>query len=599
MKPRLKSSRAVRDLIMAHEPFHETATRRGRRFVVGFGHTAGAREGVQVTRQDAELLLFYDVLKAEEAVNAAVGEGIAPGVRDALVSFATSIGPAAFKVSDVARLARSGRHREALTALETWVRAEQDGRLVVSEELTRRRSAEKDMYQTGLDAASENAQSLQTATPPVSAPEHGDDPHQEDAPRIGPLVEVDIEFETPVEDVQPQAAVSHAPAEPMAPVAVNVDDFARAEIESAARRPAPEAAPPSVMPEPEDEARPSQMAMETTSEDTSRSEEASTQTAETPVEAEPIEAPAVSSIDRDAQAELVKSVVDRVSAQMKDRPQVEVAPHVEKPPQPSDIHESVAEAAVDQAEEDESKPQLGYSYLTPEEADANLKTETQENRAALQSKDQVVEKTAASASSKALETRSDQVAYRTSEPVRVAIDTTAEPTPASELPVQPKPSIDEVKPSSLAPNAGIDTKAPARSEGLSGEAAGAGPYEDTAIQPQGEDDELSPHHVAGREAEFLTSYEPPMEEKGDWGRWFYIGPLFIGMGLSGVGVWDFLNPADPLSQAQGIPNWLITIAMGIVVSLTSLWFFFSGNQRAKDKAGPRVHKDIPGVSGEA
>ena len=107
MKPQLKSSRAARDLIKTYEPFRPEAVRRGRRHVVGYGHTATAREGVTVSKEDAELLLIYDVLNAEQAVEQGVGERLPGPVRDALVSFACSIGPGAFKVSDVARLAKA------------------------------------------------------------------------------------------------------------------------------------------------------------------------------------------------------------------------------------------------------------------------------------------------------------------------------------------------------------------------------------------------------------------------------------------------------------------------------------------------------------
>jgi len=179
MKPRLKSTRAARDLIKAHEPFLATAERRGKRWVVGYGHTAAAKEGVSLKPEDAELLLIYDVLQAEQAIDAAVGAEMAAAMRDALVSFAASVGVRAFKVSDVARLAKAGRHREAAAAIETWVRAEEDGRLVVSERLSRRRAAEKALYLTGLEDSSavaavltadaEVAEGAQTVSPPSAA----------------------------------------------------------------------------------------------------------------------------------------------------------------------------------------------------------------------------------------------------------------------------------------------------------------------------------------------------------------------------------------------------------------------------------------------
>ncbi len=205
MKPRLKSSRAARDLIKAHEAFLSEAAPRGRRWVVGYGHTAAARQGQTVSREDGELLLLYDVLQAEAAIETAVGEDLPGAMRDALVSFACSIGTGAFKVSDVARLSRDGRHLEAAAALETWVRAEEEGRLVVSERLVRRRAAEKALYLKGLQSQeAAPAATLQSETRSVGEPPAA-------APRLGPLVDLELEFVDPPE---PGGMVVDVPGEP-------------------------------------------------------------------------------------------------------------------------------------------------------------------------------------------------------------------------------------------------------------------------------------------------------------------------------------------------------------------------------------------------
>jgi GH24 family phage-related lysozyme (muramidase) len=201
MKPRLKATRAARELIKAYEPFVPEAVQRGRRFVVGYGHTAAAKPGVTVSRQDAELLLIYDVSRAEATVKAAVGDDLAPAARDALISFAASVGTGAFKVSDVARLAAAGRHEDAAKAMESWVRAEEDGRLVVSERLKQRRRAEKTLYLEGLSGA--------PAQPQTDAEE----------PRLGALIDVDIAFESPEEDEAVAAPAAEPVAEEPAPEA--------------------------------------------------------------------------------------------------------------------------------------------------------------------------------------------------------------------------------------------------------------------------------------------------------------------------------------------------------------------------------------------
>jgi len=191
MKPRLNATRAVRELIKAYEPFLADAERRGRRWVIGWGHRATAKEGATITPENAELLLIYDVLQAQQAVDSAVGAALPKPARDALASFAASIGLSAFKVSDVARLAKAGRHREAAAALDSWVRAEEDGRLVVSDRLAERRRAEKTLFLESLEEVAEDA-----------------DAGAAEEPTLGALVDVDIAFE-----IEP-AAADEAPPSP-------------------------------------------------------------------------------------------------------------------------------------------------------------------------------------------------------------------------------------------------------------------------------------------------------------------------------------------------------------------------------------------------
>jgi len=118
MKPRLKSSPAARDLIKRYEPFRETALRGADgRWVVGYGHRAAARGGIKVSEEEASLLLIYDVMKAETAIDDIADIPISRGQRDALVSFVHDIGQDAFRNSDVARFLYEGRLDAAGEAL--------------------------------------------------------------------------------------------------------------------------------------------------------------------------------------------------------------------------------------------------------------------------------------------------------------------------------------------------------------------------------------------------------------------------------------------------------------------------------------------------
>ena len=60
MKPALENPAAPHaTLSRPHEAFLPEAAPRGRRWAVGFGHTAAARPGQTISRDDAELLLIY------------------------------------------------------------------------------------------------------------------------------------------------------------------------------------------------------------------------------------------------------------------------------------------------------------------------------------------------------------------------------------------------------------------------------------------------------------------------------------------------------------------------------------------------------------
>ncbi len=332
MKPRLKSTRAARDLIKAHEPFLGEAQRRGRRWLVGYGHSAAAKEGVTLSRENADLLLIYDVLQAEQAVEAAAGADLPAPMRDALVSFAASVGANAFKVSDVARLTRAGKHREAAAALETWVRAEEGGRLVVSERLVRRRAAEKALYLTALDGPAQT---------PELAPEPAPQAQAEPTPRLGPLVEVDIAFEDwPAGTASLDAAAPEA--EPLSEPAPE----APAEPEPAAEAQSePEAEP---QPEPELEAEPAP------------------------------EAEVAAQATRTEQDGAVQAVLARMAASMagdaarnaapaaRSEPHAETGTDIPAQPQPvlvSEPHPEPAREPITAAPP--SNPVLGFSFLTP------------------------------------------------------------------------------------------------------------------------------------------------------------------------------------------------------------------------------------------
>lgn len=147
-KPRLKISRPGLMLIKSFEGFRPRAVQADDgRWVIGYGHTASAREGAAVDEADAELLLQYDLLPITAALNDRIDGPINQHQFDALASFAISVGLKAFLASDVLRRFNAGQAKEAADALIGWPEPESP------DAAPRRRSAERALFNAGPDAS--------------------------------------------------------------------------------------------------------------------------------------------------------------------------------------------------------------------------------------------------------------------------------------------------------------------------------------------------------------------------------------------------------------------------------------------------------------
>ena len=614
MTPRLKSTRAARDLIKAHEPFLATAERRGKRWVVGYGHTAAAKEGVELKPEDAELLLIYDVMRAEQTLDASVGAEMAAPMRDALVSFALSVGLRAFKVSDVARLARDGRHREAAAAIETWVRAEQDGRLVVSDRLVARRAAEKALYLTALE---DSAAVIDTpATPVKAAPEPVTEPEAAGEPAP---VAVETEVEGPVVE-EPQAeaedepvAADEGPAEQEAdtPALVELDIAFELPDEDEAAHPIERVALDEIEPdaEPVDASEPSADAVSTDAEadaDTVAEADGSAEAVETApetqvddaaepsvesaqVEAAPEEpAPlAVTEAEDDTESEAVKAAQDAAITQVMARMAKQVSA-------------SIAAAPVETAEE---TTQLGYSFLStahvgldsprasdpvenapepqvrPNPASSSLFSAPSVPLSPLQSALQVssIKVTpiapeslpqAASADAEVtgrpaeLADKEDALSVEVSEDVEgetdAAITEDAQPSGLQVFSAPPHPAL-----------------APASAPGLSGDIEGPDHPDKDVDEPHQEIHEdidvLDPAVVSGGETAGLDDPEPSQRRGGDV---MFISSLALGGVMVGLGGWDIAANMDAYMEL-GLaysPLGPTVFGAGVLLSAASAWF---------------------------
>lgn len=113
-------------------------------WTIGYGHTRTAREGMKITKADADALLMQDVRLFEEGVDAACTEEPNENQFAAMVVLAFNIGLAGFRKSTVLRLHNAGNFTGAARAFAIWNKA--GGQVRAG--LTRRRAAEAALYLT-------------------------------------------------------------------------------------------------------------------------------------------------------------------------------------------------------------------------------------------------------------------------------------------------------------------------------------------------------------------------------------------------------------------------------------------------------------------
>ncbi|WP_420472494.1 lysozyme, partial [Brevundimonas sp. FT23042] len=153
-------------LIKSFESFRPRAVQReDGRWVIGYGHTASAREGLTVGEQDAELLLQYDLIPVAKALNEQVESELNQHQFDALASFAVSVGVDRFLASDVLNRINAGQSGEAADALMGWPAP------VAADAPLRRRAAERALFVADPAAPVLLADLLAAPLPPAATPD--------------------------------------------------------------------------------------------------------------------------------------------------------------------------------------------------------------------------------------------------------------------------------------------------------------------------------------------------------------------------------------------------------------------------------------------
>lgn len=140
----MRTSAQGLELIQSFEGFRPRAARLpGGGWLIGYGHTATARAGLQITPRDAALILrHHDLPAIEQHIAEQVLSPLSQNEFDALVSFAFNIGFEAFAASDVVAALNAGDRAKAADAMWAWRLANVSGELRVVDALARRRAAE-------------------------------------------------------------------------------------------------------------------------------------------------------------------------------------------------------------------------------------------------------------------------------------------------------------------------------------------------------------------------------------------------------------------------------------------------------------------------
>ncbi len=148
MTAHMRTSIAGLDVIKTFEGFRPRFQRLpDGRWIVGYGHVRARREGVQISRSEAETLLReYDLPPVEKLVSDCVLSPLNQFEFDALVSFAFNIGLKRFLKSDVVTQLNAGRKLAAADAFDLWRQAKIGDKVQTVDALVRRRAAEKALF---------------------------------------------------------------------------------------------------------------------------------------------------------------------------------------------------------------------------------------------------------------------------------------------------------------------------------------------------------------------------------------------------------------------------------------------------------------------
>ncbi len=142
----LKTNQAGLDIIKEAEGLRLEAYLEGSTWLIGYGHSRTAKEGMTITEAEAEQLLREDLLVTEQAVARIVTVPLNENQFSALVSLCYNIGARNFERSTVVAALNQGDYQGAADAFPNHARARVEGELVQLPGLVARRAKERDLF---------------------------------------------------------------------------------------------------------------------------------------------------------------------------------------------------------------------------------------------------------------------------------------------------------------------------------------------------------------------------------------------------------------------------------------------------------------------
>ena len=112
-------------------------------WTIGYGHTKGIEEGMEITQQEAEDMLVEELHEYENYINDNVTAPLSQNQFDAMVSWVYNLGPANLKASTLLKVLNAGNYDGVPAQIKRWNKA--GG--VTLDGLIRRREAEALLFQ--------------------------------------------------------------------------------------------------------------------------------------------------------------------------------------------------------------------------------------------------------------------------------------------------------------------------------------------------------------------------------------------------------------------------------------------------------------------